>query len=58
MNKEALEKRFHDLSFICYCRGGYLCSACTEQIQISKRLNNETNSDNRAQAEQDVSAED
>lgn len=50
--RERLEKRFHALSFVCYCHPEremkfyktgdprYLCSACATQVKISLKLQN------------------
>lgn len=36
---ERLEKRFHELSLVCYCEGPFeSCSACVERIRIGKLL--------------------
>jgi hypothetical protein len=34
---QALSDRWHDLSTICFCRDGHLCSACCEQDNINER---------------------
>jgi len=33
-----LDKRWHDLSCVCWCRDNYLCSACREQDAIKEEI--------------------